>query len=160
MKYNANYDRWVTNGGLVYRYDKKNDKLVLCKLSISHGYLAITVSKPKRTPISIHKLVFETFVGEIPNGYQIDHINTIRTDNRLENLRLVTPKENMNNPLTIKHKSVAQKGKRPSNKGKAFSEFGTKFKEHFGITNDENPKLYKIEYMWYYHHNKVCRWES
>jgi len=153
MKYNSKYDRWVTNGGLVYRYDKKNDKLVLCKPTPSKdGYLMIRVLKHKKTYIRVHRLVFETFVSEIPQGYQIDHINTIRTDNSLENLRLCTPKENSNNPLTRKHYSE-------SRRGKAWSEFGTKFKEHFGITYYEDSKLYSKEYLWFRKHHK-CRWES
>lgn len=32
MKYIEKYKRYVTKGGLVYRYDSKQDKLVLCKL--------------------------------------------------------------------------------------------------------------------------------
>lgn len=35
--------------------------------------------------------------GPIPDGLFIDHINRNRTDNRIENLRLVTHKENMRN---------------------------------------------------------------
>ena len=108
--------------------------------------------------VSVHRLVYETFVGEISNGYEIDHINTIRDDNRLENLRCVTSYENNNNPLTRKHRSEAQKGNQ-YRKGITRSEFGIKFKEHFGITNYENPKLYHRELTWYKRHNKVCRWE-
>lgn len=48
-----------------------------------------------------HRLVYESFIGEIPQELEIDHINTIRSDNRVENLRVVTHKENMNNPITI-----------------------------------------------------------
>lgn len=173
MKYNAKYDRWVTKGGLVYRYDKKKDRLVQCKMCNNRGYLRCNYCNSKR--VLVHRLVWETFVGEIPCGYQIDHINTIRDDNRLENLRCVTPKENANNLLTRKHKSDAQRGKTltdvhknkisESLKGntkrrcKTFSEFGKKFKEHFGITNCENHKLYNKEWMWWFTHNKVCRWE-
>ena len=51
----------------------------------------------------MHKIIWEAFKGKIPEGYEIDHINTIRNDNRLENLRLVTHKENCNNPLSIEH---------------------------------------------------------
>lgn len=51
----------------------------------------------------IHRIIWETFKGKIPEGYEIDHINTIRNDNRLENLRLLTHKENCNNPLSIEH---------------------------------------------------------
>lgn len=44
--------------------------------------------------------------GDIPNGMQIDHINHIRNDNRLENLRLVTNAENqMNNSIRSNSKT-------------------------------------------------------
>ena len=43
-----------------------------------------------------HRLVWETFNGEIPKGYQVNHINEDKTDNRLENLNLMTCKENNN----------------------------------------------------------------
>lgn len=153
MKYNSKYDRWVTKGGLVYRYDSKQDKLILCGQSYyGCGYLRVRIVKPKTTHISVHRLVYETFNGEIPQDKEIDHINTIRDDNRLENLRCVTTKENLNNPLTRKHKSE-------DIKGKTKSEFGEKFKQHFGITRYENIKLYDRERMWYINHNKVCRWE-
>ena len=58
-----------------------------------------------------HRLVWKTFVGEIPEGMQIDHINTERDDNRLCNLRCVSPKENANNPLTKRKISDYWKGK-------------------------------------------------
>lgn len=164
MRYNAKYDRWVSKDGLVYRYDKKNDKLVLCGLhKANDGYVQVNVSKPKYTQVGVHRLVYETFNDKIPQGYQIDHINTIRDDNRLENLRCVTPKENSNNPLTIKHLRESNKGINKGNtfiRCKTFSDFGDKFKEHFGITNYENSKLYHKEYRWYKRHNDVCRWEA
>ena len=59
----------------------------------------------------MHRLIWEAFNGKIPEGFQIDHINTIRTDNRLENLRLVTPKENCNNPISIEHYKQSNKNK-------------------------------------------------
>ena len=44
----------------------------------------------------VHRLVFETFNGSIPEGLQVNHINEIKSDNRLSNLNLMTPKENTN----------------------------------------------------------------
>lgn len=47
-----------------------------------------------------HVAKWEYFNGKIPEDMEIDHINAIRDDNRLSNLRLVTRSENNNNPIT------------------------------------------------------------
>ena len=49
---------------------------------------------------TIHSLVMETFVGVRPIGMDIDHINRIRDDNRLENLRYITHADNQKNMKT------------------------------------------------------------
>lgn len=43
---------------------------------------------------SVHKIVWESFNGPIPEGYEIDHIDGNPHNNALENLALVTHKEN------------------------------------------------------------------
>lgn len=53
----------------------------------------------------LHRLIAEHFIPNPENKPCIDHINTDPTDNRIENLRWCTHKENNNNPLTIKHRS-------------------------------------------------------
>ena len=62
-----------------------------------------------------HRIVAKLFVPNPENKPFVDHINTNTHDNRSENLRWVTRKENNNNPLTKKHmsdiKSVQNKGK-------------------------------------------------
>ena len=74
---------------------KKGKILSLAKAS--NGYLVVTLWKDlKKTVKRVHRLVYEAFNGPIPEGMQINHISEDKTDNRLENLNLMTPKENNN----------------------------------------------------------------
>jgi len=42
----------------------------------------------------VHRMVLAAHVGPCPAGYQTNHINGVRDDNRLANLEWVTPSEN------------------------------------------------------------------
>ena len=59
----------------------------------------------------VHRLVAYMFIPNPDNKPQIDHINTIKTDNDIKNLRWVTNKENCNNNLTRIHNSKTHKGR-------------------------------------------------
>lgn len=72
------------------------------------GYLRARLCKDgKKTNKMVHRLVMESFVGECYEGYEVDHRNTERSDNRLSNLHYVTRKENNNNPITKRRHSEA-----------------------------------------------------
>lgn len=46
------------------------------------------------TTVEVSRLIYWKFNGPIPEGMAVDHINEIRTDNRLDNLQLLTRTEN------------------------------------------------------------------
>ena len=70
---------------------KNNGKLKLLTSKNSHGYYTVYINGKIKY---YHRLVWEHFNGEISAGFQIDHINNVRTDNRIENLQLLTNKDN------------------------------------------------------------------
>jgi hypothetical protein len=59
----------------------------------SHGYFAGAIFGRE---YKAHRVIWAIVNGEWPKG-EIDHINGIKCDNRIENLRLVTPMENQRN---------------------------------------------------------------
>ena len=63
------------------------------------GYRVINLDKHLRR---IHTLVAETFIARklLASKEVVDHLNTIRDDNSLENLRICSQQENMNNSKT------------------------------------------------------------
>lgn len=82
-----------------------------------------------------HRLVAETFIDNPDDKKEIDHINGIRHDNRVENLQWVTKSENMNNPITKEKLSEIKKGKHISP--------NTEFKK--GVEPWNKGKKYKIK---------------
>ncbi|MDE7345413.1 MAG: HNH endonuclease [Muribaculaceae bacterium] len=83
----------------------------LLKLPKLHGYPKVKFWNGRYVDSeSVHRLVAKAFILNPDNKPEVDHINTIRDDNRVENLRWVTTKENLNNPLTKKKFSEVRKG--------------------------------------------------
>tara|TARA_S200002703_G_C3717764_1_gene220507 strand:+ start:216 stop:725 length:510 start_codon:yes stop_codon:yes gene_type:complete len=49
----------------------------------------------------VHRLVMAAFVGECPEGHEVDHIDGDKTNNRLENLEYVTRQENSDRAIAM-----------------------------------------------------------
>jgi len=58
------------------------------------GYLVCAI---RRKQYRVSRLIWMMHFGDIPKGKQIDHIDRNRLNNRIENLRLVTPSQNSQN---------------------------------------------------------------
>lgn len=82
--------------------DRKVKEKIISFTNVS-GYLKVTLFRNGiRHYYLVHRLVAEAFIPNPDNKPCIDHVNTVKTDNIVENLRWVTVKENINNPITKK----------------------------------------------------------
>lgn len=75
---------------------------------LNNGYYRVMADRRK---VLVHRIVFEMMVGAIPDGVQIDHIDRNRANNRVENLRLVTNRQNgRNTRANTAHPGVCRHG--------------------------------------------------
>lgn len=72
----------------------------------NRGYRRIKIHEQKYLA---HRLAWFYVHGEWPSG-QVDHVNRIRHDNRLVNLRVVTPEENGQNRSQSKNNTSGMRG--------------------------------------------------
>lgn len=88
--------------GKITRNDRKNSNGSFDK----DGYLIIKI---KGKQFKAHRLAFLLYYGYFPKK-EIDHINRIRTDNRILNLREVTRLENIKNITKKINKNTGEVG--------------------------------------------------
>lgn len=86
--------------GYVYNLDtgnvERNGKIKGYKTK--KGYILLSFDKNEKTfKVRAHRFIWWLLYKEIPN--EIDHINRIKDDNRIENLRNTTHNENLKNKL-------------------------------------------------------------
>ena len=87
--YNMNWTVFykITKSGKVWSEKKSK----FAKERICNGYTMVTLGGDSYT---VHRLVASTFIPNPDNKPYVNHINCIKTDNRVENLEWVTQKEN------------------------------------------------------------------
>jgi hypothetical protein len=88
----------VTNDGRVRSLDRPHRKGQMLKPQIDtsrYGHVSYSLCKNgKMRKYGAHQLVLLAFVGQCPEGMEVRHLNGIAGDNRIENLKYGTPKEN------------------------------------------------------------------
>lgn len=116
-----NYEGYqVSNQGRVRsisRIVKRGNNLmsikgVILKPTMSAGYYSVNLRRNGKTKsVKIHRLVALAFIPN-PNKYkEIDHINTIRTDNTIENLRWASRLMNSLNPISLSKMKASKRTK-------------------------------------------------
>jgi hypothetical protein len=103
MKNIPGYDGYaITEDGQVWSY--KRNRFLTIRLD-KDGYQVLTLRVDKKIKIGkVHRLVLLAFIGpdNDPNKTKVDHIDNIKTNNDINNLRWVTNSENNQNVKTYK----------------------------------------------------------
>ena len=65
-----------------------------------YKFVSLCVKKGQNATRLIHRMIAMTLIPNTEGKPYVDHIDSNCLNNRVENLRWVTHKENMNNPVT------------------------------------------------------------
>ena len=89
---------------LLFLYEVSEDGRIVRNVKSKHhlkfdtdrgGYYRVSpFIKGKQIHVFVHSLVAECWLGNKPEGYEVDHIDRNRKNNHRKNLRYVTPEEN------------------------------------------------------------------
>lgn len=82
-----------------------------------HGYkiVALGTKNGKKQNRYVHRLVADAFLGGIPEGKEINHIDRDRSNNSLENLEVISHRQNVNHSreqYLTPHRSITNTGER------------------------------------------------
>jgi hypothetical protein len=95
LKNFSSYEIDVENG-TVWSY--KSNRFIGSPQENNNGYWYIGLmddnGKPHTFPL--HRVIWMSANGEIPEGLEVNHIDEDKSNNSLSNLNLMTPKENIN----------------------------------------------------------------
>tara|TARA_R100001440_G_scaffold75332_1_gene102301 strand:+ start:703 stop:1218 length:516 start_codon:yes stop_codon:yes gene_type:complete len=125
----------ISNQGRVMSL--KYGKTRIMKLCFQRdGYLQIVLSKSKRNKnFIVARLVAQHFLPDWDKSLQVDHINGVKTENHVDNLRMVT---NAQNCRSFQKKP---KGKSSKFRGVCFNKKIGSWRAYFGDSNGKQKHL-------------------
>lgn len=83
----------ISRSGAIKSFRKHKDGYILSNRNSKGDYLRINLydRNGRRESTSIHLVVAKTFIGEIPKGYQVHHIDGNKQNNAVSNLEIIHP---------------------------------------------------------------------
>ena len=143
----TNYKGYVVHSD--GRIKKKDGSGYMRTYSTDKGYLLLELTvNGKRKRTSIHRLIWEAFNGPIPDGLTIDHIDNDKTNNRLDNLQLLTNAENNSKGHQIFTKSELEQIRYHREELRwTYKNIADKFGVHENTINKIQKKGYKYVYQ-------------
>ena len=140
----------VSNLGNVRSLYKSEETLL--KPYKAKKYLKVSLSESGvRTTLKVHRLVMLAFVGVVPSGMEVRHLDGNGSNNRLDNLKYGTKKENMSDSLLHGTHNMARKIVCP--KGHPYSRENTRVRtdvrgswRECKICSLERCRAYRLKY--------------
>lgn len=93
----SNYEIDIENGTI---YSLKR-KCFMGHINKNDGYVSVTLHNDngEQKTIKLHRIIWETANGSIPNGYDIHHKDHNRTNNSISNLEMIHQSEHRGNHI-------------------------------------------------------------
>lgn len=113
------------------------------------GYIVVNILHEKQ--YCVHRIIWECVNGEIPNGYDVHHIDENKQNNSIYNLELVEHG---------KHKTLHQTGKESKLKNKLNTKSSKPLFQIDKETNEvinEYPSVSEVERILGYNISPICR---
>lgn len=118
-------DRVIINRRYGYSRHYAGRVLVLVEKRDIPSYYVVSLHKDGQQVQLVHHLVCLAFVGPMPKGMQVRHLNGDSLDNRLCNLSYGTPSENQLD--NVRHGTHAHSRKTHCDSGHEFTDTNTRF---------------------------------